>query len=282
MAERLNDEQKLDLLDTWLGCDPVAGERLWRQPGLIENKCLEDHWIDILRKWCRREFSPKSMYFFKRCWDYMDAIDQEAMAREVVQDWQNRVKRWDGSGGKRPGSYPEWAAFCGYLSDSCKNIMDHLERWNRALPTELRVTNWANVEDDDAFALPEPKPDLDATSPAEYEVDSADTLTDRNRQARGLIDEFAATLTNATALLPLLQCMQRAYDWPVDVVFLLDATRSEASEERERMRECAFAAGMSQCAYNQNTTRLRKHWRAFRESDGVRPLWEALRDALRQ
>ena len=69
MPDRLDDTQKLELLNQWLDCDAGAGERLWRMPGLIETKCLEDHLVALLQKYCWGFNKTKEYYPLKRCWE---------------------------------------------------------------------------------------------------------------------------------------------------------------------------------------------------------------------
>lgn len=280
MPERLSDDMKLELLNTWLGCDPRAGEALWRQPGLIEDKGLEEQWTQWICAWCEREFrAGPEMYFFKRCWDSLHWEDQETFARYVVWRWQDRIKRWDGSGGKQPGDFASWPEFSGYLARSRKNVLDYLQKWCRNIREEINESDLIG-SDEDATGPPEPVPEPQQTPEPEQDAHLDAGRRHANEQAAELIEAFAAKLTQAPGQSAVFQCVRDVRTLPVEILLMLEA-RNEVSEEFEQIRQCAFASGMTQDTYNQNAKRLRTRWRKFRDHETVRPRWEALLQALR-
>lgn len=306
MSEPLDESAKLALLDQWLGCDARAGELLWRQRGLIEpGKCLEDLWVDWLRSYCYKQFESRKAYFFKRCWHSLDRIDQEALARECVHDWQNGLKPWNGAPGKRPGDFPAWRAFGGYLSKSRIRILTKLGRWCRlqrvlvstggdqdmaaasdyiTLPEEQPpvtevIEQFADETETASESTPPPGEEPSVGATIEQVVDLTGRVRTARRRSDQLLDAFFDSL-KGPALKALCACARQHCETSVEVIALLESHRLEISEETAAIRDCAFEAGMTQDAYNQNTLRLRKKWRAYREREDIEPLWAELVDLI--
>lgn len=265
--------QRLELLNTWLDCSPVAGDLLWYTPGLVETSSLNEHYVRMTIAYCWKLSSAEGSNFYRKMWIQMDETDREAFSRDVVLGWQTSIKNPENPDKrKRRGDFSTWLEFLAYLNDRRENIKDKLKSWNKARGANVGTLSEVVELDNDLASRLAADDSSSGGSPLTNVI-----IEECNHVAQDLITSFRVKLNGSPKQLLLLECVLAAYQLPL---FALDFLEND-NVHYPMIRRCAMKQqNMTQGLFNTHTKRLRQSWMKFRTSDEIVPRWQQLYHCL--